>query len=111
MSSAASQYLLRSLFVPPAPSTVKTQYIPFDASGFLCLGFGQKADYKTSWDTFTRIQLYDSNVSTVRGSSLRTPPYYHFADYQEKNQYTEGRSLHIYSYPYLSTLWKPVQKN
>ena len=87
-------------------------YIPFDASGVSGISFGLNQTLRTSWDTFTRIQLHDSNVSTIKGvGSTTTLRYYTFPTYAEKIQFTQGQSLHLQTYPYLSSLWYSVQRN
>ncbi len=83
----------------------------YDASGFLCLSFQQNQIYKTAWDTFNRIQAYDSNVSTLRFGGATNVYYYNFSNYTEKALYSQGQFLHYKSIPYLSTLWVSVQRN
>jgi hypothetical protein len=82
----------------------------YDASGFSGLTFSQNQKYKTAWDTFNRIQTFDSNVSTLNngGASLR---YYNFSNYDEKNQFIEGQYLHLKALPYYSTLWFSINKS
>lgn len=83
----------------------------YDASGFLCLNFQQNQLYKTAWDTFNRIQTYDSNISTLRFQGVPNLYYYNFSNYTEKALYSQGQFLHYKSIPYLSTLWVSVQRN
>lgn len=86
-------------------------YVAFDASGFIGMTFGQKAKYTHAWNTFQRIQLFDSNVSTLRATGDTTLRYYTYPTQTEILTFREGLALHLQSIPYLSTLWRPVEKN
>lgn len=83
-------------------------YFVYDASGFSGLTFSQNQKNREAWNTFERIQLFNSNVSTMNnsGANLR---YYTFSNYSEKNQFTEGQLLHLKSHPYFSTLWYNIE--
>lgn len=83
----------------------------WDASGFSGLTFSQNQKYKTAWTTFGRIQAFDSNVSTLNATSGAGLRYYTFSNYDEKSKYIEGQFLHVYSLPYYSYLWAPVNKS
>jgi hypothetical protein len=89
---------------------VGMSYVAFDASGFIGMSFGQNQAYTTAWNTFTRIQLYDSNVSTLRSGGAANLGYYQYPTQDELLRFKQGRQLHLQSLPYLSTLWKPVEK-
>jgi hypothetical protein len=65
--------------------------------------------YKTDWNTFERIQAFDSNVSTVRATSTTNLSYYTFVDYVEKNSFKNGQYLHVLYLP--NSNWNVVQKN
>jgi hypothetical protein len=83
----------------------------YDASGVSGQTFSQFQKSREAWDTFNRIQTFDSNVSTlnkVSGANLR---YYTFVNYEEKAQFTQGQLLHMKSLPYYSTLWFTVEKS
>jgi hypothetical protein len=86
-------------------------YVAFDASGFIGMSFGQNAKYETAWNTFRRIQLFNSNVSTLRASGDNTIRYYTFPTQNEILTFQQGQFLHFQSLPYLSTLWRTVEKN
>ena len=82
-----------------------------DLSGFTQLDFSQGQTFKTAVNTFNRIQTFDSNVSTLKQIGAINQYYYNFKDYTEKNNYEQGRYLLKQSYPNVSTLWTPVQRN
>lgn len=86
-------------------------YVAFDASGFIGMSFGQNAKYETAWNKFTQIQLFDSNVSTLRAGGDCNIQYYKFPSYGELATFKQGQFLHLQSLPYLSTLWRLVEKN
>jgi len=82
-----------------------------DISGVSGLSFSQRLDYTNAWNTFNRIQTYNSNVSTLINSGTSGQHYYNFSNYTEKNMFNRGQLLHLQSYPYYSTLWYSVEKN
>ena len=82
-----------------------------DISGMSGLTFSQNLTYRTAWNTFNRVQTFDSNVSTQIKSGVSGLQYYNFSNYIEKAQFTQGQYLHLQAYPYYSTLWYTVQKN
>ena len=65
---------------------------------------------KTSWLTFNRIQLYNSNVSTLRNGGANQV-YYTYTDFTEKNKFLKGQYLHYTVYPDLSNYWTTVNKD
>lgn len=75
------------------------------------MSFQQNGQYKLAWDTFNRIQAFDSNVSTLRFQGAPNLYYYNFSNYAEKALFTQGQSLHFKSLPYFSTLWFTVSRN
>lgn len=81
----------------------------FDASGFYCLAQGVLRDYRDWWDTFERIQAYNSNVSTSKAAGATGLTYYKYIDYTEQTAFQNGRMLHIRRYP--DSNWDPVEKN
>ena len=80
----------------------------FDLSGFLGLSQDVKVTYKTWWDTFERVQAFDSNVSTLRAGGDTGKSYYVFSS-EERTQFLGGRMLHIRRYP--TSNWTPVERN
>ena len=68
--------------------------VAFDISGFKFQSIGQNLIFQTNWNLFNQIQIYNSNVSTLRKSN-----YYQFQSYAEKTQYTQGQFLHQKRYP------------
>jgi hypothetical protein len=69
-----------------------------DLSGFLFLTQSQLRYYKTSVQTFNRVQDYNSNISTLRSQGDSRNPYYQFISLEEKNNYTKGLFLLAQSY-------------
>ncbi len=58
------------------------------------LTYSQKYQYSTAWDTFRRVEFFNSNVSTQRGQgAVGYLPYYQFITLQEKNFYNQGATL------------------
>jgi hypothetical protein len=80
-----------------------------DLSGFNFLYQSQLLKYKTAWDTFNRVQAYNSNISTLRAGGQTDLSYYQFLTNQEKNAFNVGRLLHFQSFP--NNNWPLVQEN
>jgi hypothetical protein len=83
--------------------------VMFDLSGFSGLPSSLKLTYETQWNTYNRIQIANSNVSTLRAAGDKTALYYQFVSYQEKNAFTNGQMLHIKRYP--DSNWAPVPED
>lgn len=81
----------------------------FDLSGFKFLPSSVKLDYKTAWDTFERIQDFNSNVSTQRAAGVPGLTYLNFVSAEEKTRFTWGQYLHQQRYP--NSNWNAVEKN
>jgi hypothetical protein len=81
----------------------------FDLSGFLALPSSVKLEYQDSWNVYNRIQIYNSNISTIRGNGDKTVIYYTYANYDELNSFTIGLYLHVQRYP--TSNWNPVSKD
>ena len=73
------------------------------------LTYMQYGEYKSAVATFSKVELYNSNVSTMRGNGNLTGPYYNFATCQEEVKYTLGQMLLIQTNPTIKIT--PVQKN
>ena len=71
------------------------------------LSYAQKIDYTTSWDMFSRVELYNSNVSTLHGQGDLRPSYWKFSSSEDISYYKTGALLH-FQYLGYSTI---VQKN
>ena len=90
---------------------------PFNTAGFACFDLSglrgltpvQFRLYKDAWNTYNRVQSYNSNISTLRSGGAKFLNYYQFVDMVEKNQYTRGQQLHVQVYP-LSN-WASVPPN
>lgn len=83
----------------------------FDASGFLVLSIRQNLIYREAWDTFTRIQTLNSNISTLRSAGKTDVWYYNYKSNGERLKFIEGQSLHMRVYPSFSSFWLAVEKN
>ncbi len=86
-------------------------YKCYDASGFFVLSIGQNQGYGEAWNTFSRIQIINSNVSTLRAAGKKDIWYYNYKSNTERLQFIDGQSLHMRTYPQLSTFWNAVEKN
>lgn len=66
-----------------------------DISGIQSLYYSQLQDYAASWEMFRRVELYNSNVSTVRGSSTSPggPGYWQFINSEDFTLYRQGAVL------------------
>lgn len=80
-----------------------------DLSGFKFLTFAQKQEYQRAFKIFDTVQSYNSNVSTLRSAGQLNLTYYQFISGEEKTKFTQGRFLHIQSYP--NSTWPLVQEN
>lgn len=75
--------------------------------GIKFMYYGQYTDLATGWETFRRIELYNSNVSTLRGQGNTDLNYYQFVTNQEQSYYRQGGVL-FFTYLNYSTI---VEKN
>lgn len=82
---------------------------PFDLSGVLCVNQSQKLIYQNAWTTFGRIQIYNSNVSTLRSLGNTSLTYYTYTSYSEREAFRNGQFLHAQIYPNQS--WATVEEN
>lgn len=82
--------------------------LPLTMSGLTNVQFIQ---YSNAWNTFNRIQKYDSNVSTSIHNGASGLQYYTFSNYTEKNLFNQGQALHFQIYPDFNNLWFTVEKN
>jgi hypothetical protein len=80
-----------------------------DISGVQSLYYNQYREYATSWELFRRVELYNSNVSTVRGNNPADSniSYWQFGNNEELTLYRQGAIL-FSAYAGYSTI---VQKN
>jgi len=76
-------------------------------SGITSLTYAQRNEYTTSWDMFSRVELYNSNVSTLHSQGDLAPSYWKFASSEDISYYKTGALLHAQYLGY-STI---VQKN
>ena len=72
------------------------------------LTFTQYNDYKQAIVTYNRVEIYNSNVSTMRSGNVSLT-YYEFVTYQEQTDYTLGLYLLTQNNPGLT--FTPVHKN
>lgn len=78
-----------------------------DVSGVQSMYYNQYREYAASWEIFSRVELYNSNVSTQRSQGNTNLTYYQFYDNQERSLYRQGGILFATYIGYTST----VQKN
>lgn len=78
-----------------------------EVKGIQSLYYGQYQDYASSWELFRRVELYNSNVSTVRGEGGVGAPYWKFNNSEEFTMYRQG-SILFATYLGYSTI---VEKN
>jgi hypothetical protein len=78
-----------------------------EVKGIQSLYYGQYQELAQSWELFRRVELYNSNVSTVKGNGGPAAPYWKFANSEELTFYRQGASL-FFSYLGYSTI---VEKN
>jgi hypothetical protein len=78
-----------------------------DLSGVKWLTYSQKQDYTDSWEMFRRVELYNSNVSTLRSEGDKSLNYLQFESCEENTFYKQGAFLYA-TYLGYSTI---VQKN
>ena len=84
-------------------------YPCFDLSGILCVNQSQRFIYQQAWRDYTRIQLYNSNVSTLHFQGVSNIPYYQYVSYAEKQSFNQGQLLHTQVYP--NRNWNTVAEN
>ena len=77
----------------------------FDLSGFTGLSASDLLKYQSYWNTFEKVQAFNTAVSTIRASGQANQ----FISYKESNDFTAGRILHIRRYP--DSNWAVVQQN
>lgn len=82
---------------------------PLTFSGFLALSDSERRKYQSYWDTFNRIQAFNTTVSTLRNAGDRTKTYYIYASYAEREAFTNGQMLHTRQYP--SSSWATVPQD
>ena len=81
----------------------------FDLSGFLAVPSSLKLKYQDDWNTYNRIQLVNSNISTLRALGDKTQIYYTYSSYDELISFQQGQYLHVQRYP--NSNWSAVSKD
>jgi hypothetical protein len=76
-------------------------------SNITSLNFRQKLDFTDGWETFRRIELYNSNISTLHGQGDPKPIYWQYLNNTEQADYKLGQSLFFQYLGYSNA----VQKN
>jgi hypothetical protein len=71
----------------------------FDLSGFKSMSPIQFRIYKDAWNTFSRVQEYNSNISTLRSGGNTILNYYQYVNQYERTQFRQGQMLHTQVYP------------
>jgi hypothetical protein len=64
-----------------------------EVKGIQSLYYGQLQDYAASWELFRRVELYNSNVSTVKGQSGSGGTYWQFRTNEDLTLYRQGAIL------------------
>jgi len=80
-----------------------------DLSGFKFLTFSQKTNYYQAFQFFDQVQDYNSNISTLRAGGQSNLTYWQFILNTDKTKFTQGRFLHVQSYP--NSNWALVEEN
>ena len=70
------------------------------------VSYNQRQSYKSAWDSFRTIEIYNSNVSTQRGQGNTNLNYYQFSNTQGQSEYKQGASLFFYYLGYVDTVKK-----
>jgi len=70
------------------------------------VSYNQRHVYKSSWDTFKMVELYNSNISTLRSGGNTTAQYYQYSSEQSINQYKQGASMFYYYLGYTDIVQK-----
>ena len=78
-----------------------------DISGVQSLYYAQFQDYAASWEYFRRVELYNSNVSTMRSAGNTSEQYWQFQTSEDFTLYRQGALLFATYLNYTT----PVQKN
>lgn len=81
----------------------------FDLSGFLAVPSSLKIKYQDDWNIYNRIQIVNSNISTLRGLGDKTQNYYTYSSYDELISFQQGQYLHLQRYP--NSNWSAVSKD
>jgi hypothetical protein len=68
--------------------------------------YGQINELGTSWETFRRVEIYNSNISTQRGNGNTSLSYYQFFNNQERTLWRQGQTLFVTYLGYTSTIQK-----
>jgi hypothetical protein len=83
---------------------------PFSLNGILTIQQSQLSVYKQAWANFDRIQLYNSNISSLRSTgTAKDSNYYVYISYAERDSFRIGQFLHQQQYP--NSNWNTVQQN
>ena len=69
--------------------------------------YNQYQEYATSWEYFRRVELYNSNVSTQRGTGNSNVSYWKFVTSEDFTYYRQGAILFATYLNYTT----PVEKN
>jgi hypothetical protein len=75
-------------------------------SSIQSVSYNQRHAYKSAWDSFRTIEIYNSNISTQRGQGNTTLNYYQFSNTQGQSEYKMGASLFFYYLGYIDTVKK-----
>jgi hypothetical protein len=76
-------------------------------SNITSLTYAQLQDYTYSWELFRRVELYNSNISTLHSKGDTSPMYWQFTTLEDISSYKTGANLYYQYLGYSNT----VQKN
>ena len=59
------------------------------------VSYSQLKEAKTAWETFRTVELYNSNISTQRGTGNKSLIYYQFLSTESQTYYRKGSLLYF----------------
>lgn len=75
-------------------------------SSIRSVSYNQRESYRAAWDSFRKVEIYNSNISTQRGGGDTNATYYQFITTQSQSQYKEGQSMFYYYFGYSNVVKK-----
>ena len=97
----------------PAPETpFRSTFCYIPPSSFIYKSRQDITDLKRQWETFERIENYNSIVANKLANTIPDDKqvYYIYVDNQEQIDYTQGQLAHIQRYPDISDFLVPYAK-
>ena len=75
-------------------------------SSITAVSYNQRQSYRIAWDSFRKVETYNSNISTQRSQGNLNALYYHFPTTESHSQYKQGQSLFFYYLGYTDSVKK-----